>query len=143
LVLENTAASAIALPPGVARVFKHDREGISQFLGEDRVGQKAKGEAWRIALGRDSDVAVSRVQTSFVPQRGVDGTFESAWRITLSNAKTKPVSVLLRDNLPAGASILEESLVHQQIDAHSVAWLIKIPAEGEVTMTYKAGKAGG
>ncbi|HXP95672.1 MAG TPA: hypothetical protein VN809_03100, partial [Telmatospirillum sp.] len=143
LVLDNTAASAIALPPGVVRVFKRDRDGVSQLLGEDRVGQKAKGEAWRIALGRDGDVGISRVQTSFVPARGAEGTFESAWRITLSNAKKQAVTVLLRENIPAGARIVEESLVHQSIDALNAQWSITIPAEGDAVLTYKAARTGG
>lgn len=143
LVLENTVASAIAVPPGVVRVFTRDSGGLSQLLGEDRVGQKAKGEAWRIALGRDSDVGISRVQTSFVPSRGPDGNFESAWRITLTNAKAQSVTVLLRESIPVGASILEESLPHQLSDAHSAVWPIKIPAGGESVFTYKVGKTGG
>lgn len=143
LVLDNTAASAVALPPGVVRVFKRDRDGGSQLLGEDRVGQKAKGEAWRIVLGRDGDVGVARTQTSFVPPPRPDGNFESAWRITLSNAKAQPVTVLLREYIPAGGAILEESQPHQQSDARSTVWPIKVPAQGEAVFTYKVGKTGG
>ncbi len=143
LVLENTAAAATAVPQGVVRVFTRDGKGVSQLLGEDRVGQKAKGEAWRIALGRDGDVGVARVQSSFVAPRGPEGSFESAWRITLSNAKSQAVTVLLRESIPVGATILEESLSHQQSDAQGAVWSIKVPAEGQAVLTYKVGKTGG
>ncbi len=141
LVLDN--AAAVPAPQGVVRVFKRGRDGASQLLGEDRIEQKAKGETWRIALGHDSDVGVTRVQTAFDPPRGNDGPFQSSWRISLVNAKAQPVTVLLRESIPAGGAILEESLAHQSSDAFSAVWSIKVPAQGQSVLTYKVGKTGG
>lgn len=144
LVLENAGAQVASAPQGLVRVFRRDGAGVPRLLGEDRIAQKAKGEAWRVALGRDGDIGVARVQTAFVPAKtGAAGPMESAWRITLANARAQPVTVLLREAIPAGMTIVEESVAHQDADARQAVWPVKVPAQGEAVVTYKVARGDG
>lgn len=144
LVLDGAGAQATTAPQGLVRVFRRDGAGIPRLLGEDRIGQKAKGETWRVALGRDGDIGITRIQTSFIPPKtGNAGPMESAWRITVINAKAQPVTVLLREAIPAGTAIVEESLPHRDGDARQAVWPIKVPAQGEAVLIYKVARGDG
>lgn len=53
----------IPLPKGTIRVYKHDKEGSLQFVGEDSIDHTPKDENVRIKLGDAFDVVGSRKQT--------------------------------------------------------------------------------
>lgn len=144
LVLEGAGADGMAGPRGLVRVFRRDRSGMPRLLGEDRIEARAKGEPWRIALGRDGDIGIERTQTSFVPPKQANGSpLEAGWRIRVTNAKAQGVTVLLREAIPAGMTVVEESLAHQDADARQAVWPVKVPARGEAILTYKVSRGEG
>ena len=63
---------------------------------------------------------------------------ESAYLITIKNAKPEPVTVTVREPIPGDWEMLKESQPHEKPDAHTALWQIKIPAEGTSTLTYRA-----
>lgn len=141
LVLDGSKAKG--LPQGLARVFKRDAHGVSQFLGEDTVQRTAKGESLRLVLGRDGDVRVTRAQTAFHPAQPSADAFEAAWRITLTNAKDRAVVVQMREGLPPGTTVVEESAPHEQPEAGLAIWPITVPAAGEAVLTYRVRRTAG
>lgn len=132
------AGLGLPLPKGVVRVYKKDRAGNVQFVGEDRIDHTAKNEKIRLYLGDAFDVSASRKQTDF-KQLGSreQPLFESAFEIVLNNARSEAVMVKIQEPLPGDWEILQESHPHAKQSASSALWQIQVPAEGSATLSYR------
>jgi len=130
----------LPLPKGILRVYKNDRAGNAQFVGEDRIDHTAKNQTVRLQLGSAFDVTAERTQTDFKKlASGVrENLIESAYLIELSNATNKAVTVKVAEPLPGDWEIVEESLLHRKEDARTAVWQVEVPAEGKVLLTYRA-----
>jgi len=130
----------LPLPKGVVRVYKKDSAGNAQFIGEDRIDHTPKNETVRLKLGEAFDVTADKKQTDFQKIAGsgrYNYTFESAYEIVLKNAKTEAVSVTVREPMPGDWTMVSESHPHQKAAAGTAEWQIKVPAEGQTTLTYR------
>jgi hypothetical protein len=130
----------LPLPKGILRVYKNDRAGNAQFVGEDRIDHTAKNETVRLQLGLAFDVTAQRTQTDFkkLASGARENLIESAYLIELSNATDKAVTVKVAEPLPGDWEIVEESLPHRKEDARTAVWQVEVPAEGKVLLTYRA-----
>ena len=128
------------LPKGIVRVYKQDQQGRPQFVGEDRIDHTPENEAVRLKLGDAFDVTAERRQTDF-RKLGGDGRynyrFESAYEITLKNAKEEEVTVTVAETVPGDWRMLLESHSHTKAAADTALWKIRVPAKGEVVLTYR------
>jgi hypothetical protein len=116
------------------RVYGMDEQGAPQFMGESAIDHTAVGSEVRVKLGRDFDVPVIREQTTFV--RASDTITVSAWKITVKNAKAKPIKVRLIEPMPESWEITRETLPHKSSNAGSVEWNLDVPAKGQTTLEY-------
>lgn len=137
LVLVNDKASGLdlPLPAGIARVYRRDSKGDLQFQGEDRVRHTAAGAEVRLTLGRDFDLPVKRVQTSFT--RVSSDVSESAYEVTVRNAKPEAVTVTVKEQLPGDWQMLEESKPHKKETSQTAAWDLAVPAGGQAVLRYR------
>jgi hypothetical protein len=130
----------IPLPKGVVRMYKKDSKGNAQFIGEDRIDHTPKNETVRLKLGDAFDVTADRKQTDF---RKLGGTsrynyiFESAYQITIKNAKNEAVTVKVSEPMPGDWQIQSESHPHTKAAANTAVWDITVPAEGRTVLTYR------
>jgi hypothetical protein len=128
------------LPKGVVRVYKQDKQGRPQFVGEDRIDHTPENETVRLKLGDAFDVTADRKQTDF-RKLGGDGRynyrFESAYEIRLKNAKQEAVMVTVLEPVPGDWHMLQESHPHAKAAADTALWKIKVPAKGETVLTYR------
>ncbi|NIQ14501.1 MAG: DUF4139 domain-containing protein, partial [Candidatus Dadabacteria bacterium] len=96
---EDKAGLGLPLPKGIVRVYKKDKAGNAQFVGEDRIDHTPKKEEIRLKLGEAFDITANKKQTDF-NKRSAFGkysyAFESAYQIELKNAKPEPVKVVVR-----------------------------------------------
>ena len=142
LEFDNRQKSGLGmpLPKGILRVYKNDRSGNAQFVGEDRIDHTAKNETVRLRLGAAFDVSAQRTQTDFkkLASGARENLIESAYLLELSNATDKQVTVKVAEPLPGDWEIIEESLPHHKEDAHTAVWQVKVPAEGKVLLSYRA-----
>lgn len=130
----------IPLPKGVIRVYKKDSQGNAQFVGEDRIDHTPKNETVRLKLGDAFDVTADKKQTAFQKLAGTgryNYVFESAYEIVLKNAKSEPVTVTVREPMPGDWTMVSESLPHTQAASGTAEWKVKVPAEGQATLTYR------
>jgi hypothetical protein len=136
LSFKNTSAAKLGtpLPAGVMRIYAADAQGAPQFVGESRIDHIAEGEDVTINAGRDYDVPVTREQTSFV--HASDTVTISAWRITVRNAKARPVPVKVIEAIPGGWEILKENNAHTKTDDGAAAWDLQVPPKGQVVLEY-------
>ena len=164
--VRNDHASGLGLPvpAGVARVYKKDAGGRLQFVGEDRLAHTPENEVIRLRLGDAFDVTAERRQTDFhwlddggdrveqgasAPSSGQPAAVhltdtdskpkrsESAWAITLKNARPEAVTVRVRETLPGDWQSLEESAAHTKASAHAAVWQVLVPAKGSAQLTYR------
>lgn len=130
----------IPLPKGVIRVYKRDSQGNAQFVGEDRIDHTPKNETVRLKLGDAFDVTADRKQTAFQKLGGAgryNYVFESAYEIVLKNAKSEPVTVTVREPMPGDWTMVSESQPHAKAASGTAEWKVKVPAEGQTTLTYR------
>jgi hypothetical protein len=130
----------VPLPKGVMRLYTKDSAGNAQFIGEDNIDHTAKNETVRLKMGEAFDVTADKKQTDF-QKLGGTGKFnyvsESAYQITLKNAKNQPVVVNVFEPMPGDWQILSESTPHSKELASTAQWKISVPADGKAVLTYR------
>lgn len=142
LQFDNKESShlGVPLPQGIVRVYKRDRSGNAQFVGEDRIDHTPKNEKIRLKLGQSFDVTADKKQTDFKQLSGGNNTVnrsESAYEITLKNAKKEAVTVTVQEPIPGDWKIVKESLPHQKTNSNTATWKVNIAAESSTTLTYR------
>lgn len=137
LEIENAQKNnlGIPLPKGIVRVYKADKEGSLQFVGEDSIDHTAKDETLKVKMGEAFDVTGKRKQTDFkIIARGVT---EASWEITVKNHKQEPVTVRVNEPIPDDWEVLSSSQKYEKPDAHTLRFEVPVPQDGEVKLTYK------
>jgi len=130
----------LPMPKGVVRVYKKDRAGNAQFIGEDAIDHTPKNESVRLKLGEAFDVTADKKQTDF-KRRDTTSPWsyvhEAAYEIVLKNAKKEPVAVIVREPVPGDWTMLAESHKHVKAASGTAEWKIPVPAEGHATLKYR------
>lgn len=128
------------LPKGTIRMYKKDKQGNAQFVGEDGIDHSPKNETVKIKLGNAFDVTADKTQTDFKKRSSTKKyhyAYESAYRITLKNAKDEAVEVTVREPIPGDWKMVEASHKHQKVTAGTASWRITVPAQGKINLQYR------
>jgi len=138
---KESARLGMPLPKGIIRVYKRDKTGNAQFVGEDHIDHTAKNETVRLKLGKSFDVTADKKQTEF-KQLSTGGTnsinrFESAYEITLKNAKKEVATVVVQEPIPGDWKMVDESQPHSKPASNTAMWKVDVPAEGTSTLKYR------
>ncbi|HEV3154264.1 MAG TPA: DUF4139 domain-containing protein [Candidatus Baltobacteraceae bacterium] len=136
LSFENRGGDlGVPLPAGIVRLYKNDRQGLSQFIGSDQLDHTPRNETARLHLGDSFDVTARKRQTEF-QQQGSCSTI-SSYEFVISNAKPAPQDVSVIEPIPGDWLIIEESAKHFKSSASAAAWNLRVPANGRSTLTYR------
>jgi len=130
----------IPLPKGIIRVYKKDLNGNSQFIGEDQIDHTPNNEQIRLKMGNAFDITADKVQTDFKQIAGTlrnASIFETAYQITVKNAKKEAITVKVQEPLPGDWEVISESLSHTKLGAGWVEWKVPVPAESETKLIYR------
>lgn len=137
LEFKNAASAGLGmpLPKGRMRAYREDNDGALQFVGEDRIDHTPKDEQLRLTLGEAFDIAAERVQTDY--KCGSDWCEES-FKVSFRNHKDEAVEITALERLARAANwkITAASDQHEKTDSRTVQWKLKVPANGEKTLTY-------
>lgn len=125
----------IPLPKGTIRVYKRDKEGSLQFVGEDSIGHTPKDEKVRIKLGDTFDVVGTRRQTDW--KKISNDTYEAAFEISIRNHKKEDVSVKVIEPIPGDWKILSSSNEYKKTEAFIAEFNIPVPTNKETKLTYR------
>jgi len=142
LEFDNREAAHLGmpLPKGIIRVYKKDKAGNAQFVGEDSIDHTPRNEKVRLKLGESFDVTADKKQTDFKtfpsPFRG-GHEVEAAFEIVLKNAKKEATTVTVQEPIPGDWKIVSESHRSTKPTAHTASWKIEIPPEGKTTLSYR------
>jgi hypothetical protein len=123
------------LPKGTLRVYKADKSGAKQFVGEDAIDHTPRDEKLRVKMGDAFDVVGDRKQTEW-HELGTCAS-ESTWEIEIRNHKDTAVEV--EDYEPVGGdwTILSSSQASEKKDASTFTFTIKVAARGSTKVSYK------
>jgi hypothetical protein len=136
LSFKNTSAAKLGtpLPAGIMRIYSSDTQGAPQFVGESRIEHVAEGDDVNLNAGHDHDVPFTREQTTFLH---VSDTINvSSWRVTIRNAKPRPVPVKVLDAIPGNWEITKETQSHTKTDDGRAQWELIVPPKGQVVLEY-------
>lgn len=139
LRFQNKKADGLGLPlpSGIVRVYGKRPDKSAVFLGEDRLRHTAKNQKVALSLGRAFDISAKRKQTAFRKQGLAKRTFEAGYEIVVKNAKDKPVTVKIIENVPGEWTILSESHEHEKKNSRQAVWNLNVPAGEKTVLTYE------
>jgi len=125
----------VPLPKGKVRVYKADKSGSQQFIGEDWIDHTPKDERVKIKMGEAFDVVGERTQKDW--KKIGWGLYEVEWEISLRNHKKEDVSVAVFEPMPGDWEVLKETYPHEKVEAHTLHYRIPVPKEGAAKLTYR------
>lgn len=123
------------LPKGTMRVYQRDDDGSLQFIGEDHIDHTPENEDVSVTLGDAFDIVGERTQTDF---RCGNDWCEEAYSITLRNHKKEVAEIQVVEHFYRWSNwkITARSDDFKKDDARTVRFSVKVPADGEKTVTY-------
>lgn len=133
---KNSAQAGLGmpLPKGIVRVYKEDKSGAQEFVGEDRIDHTAKDETVRMAIGSAFDVVGEYRQ---VDQRRIsDKESESTHEIKIRNHKTETVTVKVIERAYGDWRVTTSSPEFVKKDAGTMEFTVTVPPDGERLVTY-------
>lgn len=131
----QTVGLGLPLPKGIVRVYKRDKAGSPQFIGEDRIDHTPKDEEIRLELGHAFDLAAERRQTDF--SRVADNVFESAYEIKLRNHKDVPATVRVIEPVGGDWTMLQNSHPFKKTAAFEAEFQVPVAPGQEAVLSYR------
>lgn len=124
------------LPKGRVRVYQEDVDGAALLVGEDAIDHTPKGESLRLYVGDAFDIVGERIQKDF--RRPSDTSLEEDYEITLRNHKDEAVVVRVVEHLFRWSDwkMLRSSHDYKELDASTIEFSVRVPANGEATVNY-------
>jgi hypothetical protein len=127
----------IPLPAGTVRLYKQDKSGSEQFIGEDTVRHTPKDETVTLKVGDAFDVVATRVQTDFRALDVKPYDAEVAFQVTVRNHKDTPITVNLREPVGGEWKVVESSHPAVKIDAGTLGFEVPVAKDGEAVVRYR------
>ncbi len=123
------------LPAGIVRVYKADRSGAQQFIGENRIDHTPKDESVRIKLGDAFDVVAERKQTDYktIARR----IFEYAYEIRIRNHKEEAVTVIVNEPIGGDWEIINSTFPAEKTAAFAARFQVPVAKDGEAVLSYR------
>jgi hypothetical protein len=130
-------SAAENLPSGNLRVLTRDKDGRTELLGENRIGDTAKGRDVDVNLGVAFDLAATREHTSFNIDKAAR-QMDEGFRITLTNSGETARMITLREhpNRWRGWTMLSSSQKPDKQTPDTLEFRIAVPASGKATLDY-------
>jgi len=137
------------LPPGLVRVYRQDKDGGLSLLGEDVLSYVPVGETAKIYLGVTRNLIVEVAQTDYqrsdeqwAPDKSrlIQYTEQSAYKVTVKNRKPEAVELIVRQQIPTDAKLLEAQPKPNQPRLGLLEWTMNL-APGETReLTYRTSR---
>jgi len=135
MLVENRKPNlGIPLPAGNMQLFKADRQGRLQFVGEDSIDHTPQGETLCLYLGDAFDLVGEHRRTDFkrLGRKQVEERFE----ILLRNRGNDPVSITVLEHVWADWEVTNRSHPYEKKDARTVEFPVQVAAGAEVKVSY-------
>jgi hypothetical protein len=126
------------LPKGRVRFYRRDDDGQLEFTGEDEIDHTPKDETIRTYTGSAFDITGERHRQNYKFDQGAQFVDES-FELKVRNHKTAPIEVRIVEHLYRWLTwdIAKNSDPFTKLDSQTIAFTVKIPPDGEKTVTYQ------
>jgi hypothetical protein len=131
----QSAGLGMPLPKGIVRVYKKDKSGAEQFVGEDSIDHTPKDEKVRLHVGDAFDVVADRTQSDYRVLSPRES--ESSWTVSIRNRKDEDVTVTVREPVGGDWRLVSSSLPGKKVDAGTLEFEVPVPKGKEVKLTYR------
>ncbi len=137
LELENTRKNNLGmpLPKGTIRVYKEDKDGSLQFVGEDRIDHTPKDEKIKIKIGEAFDVVGEKTQTEY-KHLGYN-LYEVAFKVSLRNHKKEDIKVLVEEPIPGDWEMLSNTHSFEKLQANLIRFEVPVAKDKEMKVKYR------
>ena len=136
LELKNSKENGMGmpLPRGKISVYKLDDDGSQQFIGDDQIDHTPKDEKVRLYIGDSFDIVGDYKRVDY--KKISNNTIEESFQVNIRNHKESAVEVKVIDHVWSDWKITSTSHKFEKKDAHTIEFPVKVPANGEVEVTY-------
>ena len=137
LELENRERNNLGmpLPKGVVRVYKEDKDGSLQFVGEDQIDHTPKDEKIKLKIGEAFDVIGERVQTDY--RQISPNLYEVGFDVSVRNHKQEDVNVFVEEPVPGDWEMLSNTHPYDKLSAHLIRFNVPVAKDQEVKVRYR------
>ena len=139
LEVENAEANnmGMPLPAGIVRVYKADRRGNLQFLGEDQIDHTPRNETVRLYVGDAFDVVGTRREMG--NRRINDRTREITVEVEVRNRKETATEVDVVERVFWGDwEITDSNVEATRLDARTAQFTVPLAPDETATVRYTA-----
>jgi len=128
----------LPLPMGKMKVYRKDDTGHQEFVGEDRIDHTPKDETVRLYLGNAFDLTGERKQLNYQVNTKAR-TADEEFQIKVRNHKKEAVEVRVVEHMYRWLQwdIVKNSHDFKKIDAKTMEFRVKVPADGETVINYQ------
>jgi hypothetical protein len=139
LEFKNEAANHLGmpLPAGTIRLYKQDKSGAQQFIGEDSIRHTPKDEKVTLKIGDAFDVVATRTQIDYRALNIKPWDAEVAFEIKIRNHKDQPVTVTVREPVGGEWRIIESTHTPVKVDAGTIGFDVPVAKDGETVVRYR------
>jgi hypothetical protein len=124
------------LPKGRVRIFKKDKDGALQLIGEDDLDHTPVDEKVRLKLGDSFDLVALHKETNRVAQSSKDNRSRASYEITLRNHKKTDVTIDCIEHANGQWKITDSSQPYIKKTADVFEFAVPVLAGGEAKVTY-------
>lgn len=149
---EEEANLGVPLPKGIMRFYENDSHGNLQFIGENSIGQTAKGEKLELELGKMFDVFVNgkiekvrnvkeNILTTYTgncPRYQVVKAYDAT--VEFKNGGNKETVIVFKQYMNPKTTIINESLKGSVSDKSGrfYQWRVELKGDATQKLTFTA-----
>ncbi|MBQ0104618.1 MAG: DUF4139 domain-containing protein [Armatimonadetes bacterium] len=123
------------MPKGTVKIYKKDRSGNEQFVGEDRIDHTPKDETIKLRAGNAFDIVGEYKLLEY--KRISNNTIEETYAVTIKNhKKDEDCTVYFYENLWGDWKITKKDSDYNKIDAYTIEFPINVKKDSVKTITY-------
>lgn len=137
LEVQNSESNNLGmpLPKGKVRVYKRDKDGSLEFIGEDMIDHTPRDEKIRLYVGDAFDIVGEQKQTNQVQMS--NRVQRLSYEVSLRNHKDTPVTVVVVEHAYGSWKIIQSSHNYTKKDAHTFEFAVKVGAHQEEKINYE------
>lgn len=137
LYIENKEENNLGMPmpKGTIKIYKKDKSGNEQFIGEDAINHTPKDEKIKLNVGNAFDIVGEYKLMNF--KRINDNTIEETYQVEIRNhKKDEEVTIYFYENAWGDWKITKKDCDYTKIDAGTIEFPITVKADGTKTISY-------
>jgi hypothetical protein len=129
----------VPMPAGRMRLYRRDKSGAMQFVGESEIMHTPRNEKISFVSGAAFDIVGKRTQTDFHLDQSRRSAEES-FAIEIKNRKDQPVDVRVVEHLYRAANweMVKNSADYARTDSHDIAFVVHVKPDATATVNYTA-----